>query len=99
VKLRVEVTAEDIAKGQREEVCLCPIALALSRCGVRGPAVAGAVGWTPGDNRWSVTFVEDYENETILPEECGTFASAFDKGEPVEPFTFEIEVPDTAVSK
>jgi hypothetical protein len=103
VKLRVEVTAEDIACGQRENPCACPIAKALIRAGARDPMVAGAFIRDDedhdGDSPWAVSFDHDYLTEVRLPGECGEFASSFDRGLPVEPFTFEIEVPDTAVER
>jgi hypothetical protein len=86
VKLRVEVTAEDIAAGNSGDCESCPIALACCRAGLNGVLVSDdGIAWNGG-------FVD-------LPAGGLEFISDFDRGRVVLPFTFEIEVPDTAVSK
>ena len=86
MRLRVEVTAEDIAKGVRNTCDRCPIALALSALGVIEPFVDG----------YAVEF-GNCEEQVRTPEVASAFIEAFDLGNPVEPFTFEIDVPDEAV--
>lgn len=84
MKLRVEVTAEDIANGKREDSESCPIALALLRCdGVFGAEVNEDITTvTPDDDRLSGS----------PPKEASDFIDNFDAGNDVEPFAFEIEV-------
>lgn len=82
--MKIEVTAEDIARGKRGNACHCPIALAAERAGMRHVKVdLDSIGekFTGGCwGRWS-----------YLPVDACEFVDRFDKGLPVEPFAFEIE--------
>ncbi len=84
MKLHVEVTAEDIAKGKRNRTDCCPIALAISRCnGVSDVGVDEATASMSHGGEW--VFAE-------MPKEAAAFVLAFDKRKPVEPFAFDLEV-------
>lgn len=80
-KLKVEVTSEHIAKGDAFNPCGCPIALAILQA-VRHPFVVVAVS----------TGIVIRQNTYPMPAEVIAFIDAFDAGQPVQPFTFEIEV-------
>ncbi len=81
--MRIEVTAEDIAAGERGKCLLCPIALAARRAGLEtarvdldtqhGESIADLIG-------------------VLLPDECLKFIIDFDNGKPVAPFVFELDV-------
>lgn len=74
--ISVEVTAEDIAYGQADAT-LCPVALAIRRA--TGKAVAvDAYEADIGDGR------------ALLPPEVTHFVLAFDRGDEVEPFRFNL---------
>lgn len=80
-RVNVEVTAEDIAQGVAADCQRCPVALALKR--------ATGEDWRVGS----------YEAEKVairvpLPMRVRAWTLALDTGEPVEPFSFEIEVPE-----
>lgn len=81
--LKIDVTAEDIAKGIQNDCEACPIALALSR------AVPGAdFIEVDGDANYELDDVTYYAR---FPESAKNFVTRFDAGETVEPFTFEAE--------
>lgn len=85
-RLKVEVTAEDIAAGVPSDCQECPIALALKRAGVIEPAVA---------KTW---FLAGKGADMVnLPPLGWSFVIEFDNGRKVEPFSFEIDVPNEAV--
>jgi len=90
VRVRVEVTEEDIRRGKRNTCTRCPVARALRRSGVISPsvyhsrAIFGRNGqWWGGD----------------LPQKVTDFICAFDDREPVKPFSFVISVPAKAVRR
>lgn len=78
----VNVTAEDIASGKSEDRYRCPVSLATARAlGVEKVFI-----WT---HSW-------WLKKNIfgpLPEVATAFIRAFDHKRPVQPFSFEIEVP------
>jgi hypothetical protein len=77
----VEVTAEDIKKGNAGNCFACPIALALSRaCDTSFVYV--------GPNKLSVKDV----GFCLAPDVAREFMRDFDIGEPVKPFTFTVEL-------
>ena len=85
MKVRVEVTQEDIEKGKRKAGWACPIARAIKRR-------------VPQSRRRDV-FVEHALWEVgyhvrPLPRTAQRFVKRFDAGEPVKPFAFMTEVPD-----
>lgn len=80
---KIKVTKADIKKGKKGSVCDCPIALAIKRAtGLKGRDVA----------------VGDYQPEVdgyIFEGPCEsltTFIEAFDGGEKVKPFSFNMEM-------
>lgn len=83
--ITVSVTAEDIASGKRYDCEACPIALAVRR--VIGPL--------------DIFVCREIGRESIgihpvpaLPE-AKAFMDAFDNGEAVAPFSFQLEVDDS----
>jgi hypothetical protein len=83
--MTVEVTAEDIAKGRRNDCNRCPIAIAIKRSA--GCAFASAA---PG-----VAFVSiDLDGGSTryrLPREASLFINDFDRYAGVDPFSFDME--------
>lgn len=83
VKRHVVVTQEHIDKGKRCDGVRCPIALALDP--IDGISVdteeicLHGMGYSGTDPK--------------LPAEAVEFISAFDEGEPVQPFEFDIDWP------
>ena len=82
--IRVEVTAEDIAKGERRVAWRCPIALACGR--VFGEPIIGRDGCNLTVEGRRLTDVE-------LPAVAKRFTLDFDECRPVEPFAFDLELP------
>ena len=81
VKLRVEVTEEDIDLGVRRNPEWCPVALALIRCpGVRYAQVFGS--------RAFATLDDDRELALSLPDKANDFIVDFDSERRVRPFMF-----------
>lgn len=80
--ITVEVTQADIDAGIKESCVDCPIARAISRA-VRVDARVGTywVSWRIGN----------FLTELTLPVAAVGWIMAFDRGYPVEPFTFELE--------
>jgi hypothetical protein len=85
----VEVTAEDIAKGEKGSCERCPIALALARAADMDRVHAHLDclwGWPAGDPDANSIVAS-------TPIEASNFIDDFDSGEPVNPFTFTVELP------
>lgn len=85
-ELVIEVTADDIAQGVRQDPCRCAIALAVARL-TGTPAQEGYLAITDsqvkigrGAGRWL--------NRYRLPYEAEEFIEDFDGGHEVQPFTF-----------
>ena len=85
--MRVEVTAEHIRRGKKNDCFLCPVALAVS--GACGRRVNAAVRQIGVKNRNG----EDY-GYVDTPVPAQQFMKAFDRGEAVEPFAFDLDVPE-----
>jgi len=82
-KLSVEVTLDDIAKGERNGWCSCPIVLAFRRANPKadGVLVDGAdVAWLVGNHEFAYK----------LPDDIANWLEAFDLGKDVEPTSFEV---------
>jgi hypothetical protein len=86
MRIKLEVTQQDIDRGKRGECDKCAVALALSR---QLPQYEPSVG-----NLSGITL---YDKESRLPiYECDNtkkiqeFISKFDAGEPVKPDTFSL---------
>ena len=94
-RVRVEVTAEDIAEARREHAeelaCRCPIARALHRLGEH-PDV-GVYQELGNYNGEFVIGRQPLESGPKLPPEANSFVVAFDSREDVQPFSFEVELP------
>lgn len=81
--MKVEVTAEDIAMGQRYSAEKCPVALAIERAtGRRAIAGLTTIHWYPPGESWMC--------RQGLPREVARFIRAFDHGRPVSPFSFSL---------
>jgi hypothetical protein len=85
MRTRVEVTAEDIEKGSRCNGWNCPVHRGLWR--------ATGQTWNVYSS-WAIA-VEPQPRRTIsLPSEAIVFNNRFDGGLPVQPFTFEVDIPE-----
>jgi hypothetical protein len=78
----VNVTAEDIENGVPGSAKSCPIALAARR--IEGLKVTGIT---------TRRAIFQGHGVTMLPLEAVQFIHSFDADCPVEPFSFEIEIP------
>ncbi len=87
-KVTIEVTDDDISDGVPLLTHSCPIALAAKRINL---AKVISVG---GHFAYVRNGYSSYPAIVTLPIEAIDFISAFDSNQPVEPFSFEIEVPD-----
>lgn len=76
--MRIFVTQEDIDKGVPNDDCKCPVALAISR--VRSTA----------DVHVDRRYIDVGYQSFTTPEPASAFIRAFDAGQPVEPFEFEL---------
>ena len=87
VKMRVEVTREDIDNGTPLCMWNCAIATALRRQGLAVFSVLpqSGVRWAGDGSR------------SILPFEAREFAALYDVGHSVAPFAFELDVPLSAM--
>jgi hypothetical protein len=83
--MKIKVTQEDIDNGQRKSCSCCPVALAMKR--------VLDIDVKVGDNKFVLTSSDEF---TILelPKEARIFIDAFDNDELVEPFEFEINLPE-----
>lgn len=82
--MKITVTQEDISHGIAKDCEECPIAHALER----------ALGCRSYVERDSFFYRKDgrFTANLPLPEIASAFIAAFDAGQPVEPFSFEVEV-------
>lgn len=87
-KVTIEVTDDDIFDGIQSSCHNCPIALAASRINI---ARIISVNSTSMVVRNTYSRNGDF---IVLPIEAIDFIAAFDTNQEVEPFSFEIEVPD-----
>jgi len=84
----VSVTADHIAMGDRENCETCPVALAIAETF----ADLTYVSVDPG-GLIAATGLPGREIFVDLPREVQEFIWDFDDGDPVEPFTFELDYP------
>ncbi len=87
--MKVIVTEEDIKKGQRCSISLCPIALATRRI----PEVINSYV-LPG----SISLLSKFRTERVSfkpPQEVKDFIIKFDNGNEVHPFEFELQEQST----
>lgn len=88
MKLSVSVTQDDILLGKKSNCDFCPVAYAVRRV-VPDKYIKISVG-----RRWLVLWPNDTVicTEVELPEVVKTFIKEFDRGLPVSPFTFEMDL-------
>ena len=80
----VSVTAEDIANGIARDCYCCPGALAINR------AIPGSDANIYRFGLYSLLWIEANGLHIRAPQELQDFAPAFDVGQKVEPFAFEL---------
>jgi hypothetical protein len=91
--VKIQVTADDIAKGEPQDGCYCPIARACLRVFPSLPALVVSHEDLFADadsNKYPVA---------PLPVTARDFISRFDMYRPVEPFEFDLDVPDELAPK
>ena len=86
MKVKVNVTEEDIANGEPGDPCLCPVALAIAR------AIPDSSPWVDGAD---VDFGQEAHYASVpLPPEAKAWIFRLDTtGELGEPFEFRLELP------
>jgi hypothetical protein len=96
VTYTIEVTAEDIRKGQRHAPCGCPLYLAIQRGIKRGDFLVSAESvkcfWAGAPPQFC---------RVALPSEAAEFRKAFDSESQnmhrqAKPLTFPLELPEVA---
>ncbi len=81
--MRIIVTTQHIGRGTPLEIWNCPLALALCELTGGGPvSVSG-----------SKAYLVRLDCVLALPECAREFVHAFDSGEPVAPFEFDLDLP------
>ena len=80
--MRVAVTQDDIDRGEMGHCATCPVARALER--------ATGKPWYVGQS-WAWLALPP-ETQIALPPEVTAFILAFDHGEKVAPFSFDVSV-------
>lgn len=84
MKVKIEVTREDILMGKQRSNCSCPIALAAKRIGET---------WNISANDISRSKDGVYVGSVRFPAEAEDFIKNFDRDRAsVEPFSFEAEI-------
>lgn len=86
--ITVKVTKTDIAKGNRNAGCACPIARALKR---RLPKSTDIYVHPDIVCLWLRQRAQTSMKIAELPFPARTFVQRFDRGQPVEPFTFNLK--------
>lgn len=94
--MKIEVTQDDIDKGQASNCVSCPIALALKRQCPEFATVnvkySFAFFWSNPTNWKDMDYKPVGDCVAELPFEARKFIGRFDIGLPVEPFEFELEI-------
>ncbi len=85
--MKITVTQEHIDGGVKDSPWACPIARALPRA----PAGYDYEVFEDRVHLWSSREGARY---SYLPEEARLFVAKFDNGEAVEPFEFELDLPE-----
>ncbi len=91
--VQIEVTADDIANGKPYECVRCPIALAMKRAGIDQVAVGDRFFCFGPGGPEDPNSLDDAREHHVLPPEAGRFVDRFDSLQPVEPFSFNVEIP------
>lgn len=89
--VRVEVTAEDIAKGAPHSACNCPVARAITRACNRAAAVHSSGAWWFRDEEPGAYQMP--KRTRNLPKAVRDFPRRFDDAGNVEPVSFALRVP------
>ncbi len=84
--MTIHVTQAHIDAGIRSECRLCPIALALQAAISRDVQVMSGSFLVFGGGGYVASL-------HALPEEVSVFIINFDEGSPVQPFSFEVNIP------
>jgi hypothetical protein len=97
VKLRVQVTAEDIEEGEIGVPSQCAVSMAARRA-LRAAGMEMFHLETVQADGMSGDFELDLDTgsglvQVTLPREVSAFVERFDGGGPVEPIAFEVEIP------
>ena len=90
--MRITVTIEDIEAGRRYDPVRCPVARALRRTGM--------AYFTVMESAVRLRDEDHYGGLLVLPGLVQDWIRGFDRGEPVQPIDFELELPweqETAV--
>jgi hypothetical protein len=83
--MRITVTPEDIEAGRRYDPVRCPVARALRRTGM--------AYFTVMESAVRLRDEEHYGGLLVLPGGVQDWIRSFDRGEPVESISFELELP------
>lgn len=99
MRLTVSVTQDHIDQGAPSEPEYCPVALALFEV-LRVPEGTPALRLSVGSTQ--VELSRDWPDERAadveLPDEAQAFITDFDDTGAVEPFSFELDVPDEVLA-
>ena len=88
--MKVTVTSEDIAIGQRDSIVSCPIARALKRTLAKLVTDQGMSPMLIDVRVWSTFWYVPGGQRASLPEAAQQFIADFDHNKPVTPFSFTI---------
>ena len=92
MRIKYQVTSEDIAHGEAEDTETCAIALSLTR--TLGP------GFAPSVYTDKVTVgIAGFRRDVSLSRAAQRFVARFDANKPVKPQDFIIEIPDNIVEE
>lgn len=90
MKVLIRVTQDDIKQGTKGSCTGCPIALAIGR--ILNPNYYVTVGRSSIMLYAVIRFFCEWRMEP--PKEVSDFIVAFDKRQVVEPFEFEVDIPE-----
>lgn len=85
----INVTSEDISRGEPKNARCCPVAIAIGRHANWATEVTV--------DRYEIGFETDINCESELvstPAEASEFIKDFDAGMPVQPFSFNLDIPE-----
>ena len=88
--MKVTVTREDIAIGQRDSIVSCPIARALKRSLAKLVTDQGMPPMLIDVRVWATFWYVPGGPRASLPASAQQFINDFDLGRPVTPFSFTI---------
>ncbi len=91
--MQITVTQQDINFGVQGGRCTCPVAVAIRRI-LAAPyyvLVYGKISLRRPSSRIT--------KRIDIPDSVRTFVTEFDRGNPVQPFDFDIEIPEKYLAK